>query len=91
MLPMNTELIFLVMAPEHIEFLRRFFPEARDNVFLVRQFGREKDEDLDPVIEDPIGGSLDVYRATIQLIHEELERILPIIRRLVLERLSWSS
>lgn len=83
--------LILVMAPEHRDYIRRFYPEVLDNVFLLRQFDRDPDDVANAVIEDPIGGDLEVYRACISLIHEELQRVLPRIREMVLERLSWSS
>jgi protein-tyrosine phosphatase len=83
--------LILVMAPEHRDYVRRYFPDVQENVFLLRQFGREQGDPVDPVIEDPIGGNVEVYRGCIQIIHEELQRVLPLIRDLVVERLSWAS
>ena len=83
--------LVLVMAPEHRDFIRRFFPDVQENVFLLRQIGRDQGDPIDPVIEDPIGGNLEVYRGCIRLIQEELQRVLPLIRDLVIERLSWAS
>ncbi len=83
--------LILVMAPEHRDFIRRFYPSVQDNVFLLRQFGRDPSDPVDPIIEDPIGGDQEVYRGCIQLIHDELDRVLPTLRDLVVERLSWAS
>jgi protein-tyrosine phosphatase len=82
----NADIIF-AMAREHKEYLAREFPEAQDNVFLLRTFDRPPREIEDDGIDDPIGRSLSVYRQCAALIDSELNRILPRLVKLMDEKL----
>ncbi len=79
--------IIFCMAPEHKEFIARRFPEVLDNVFLLTAFDRKPNENYPVAIEDPIGGSLEVYRKCIDLIDSELNRILPRLVKLIKDKL----
>jgi len=76
----RTDLI-LAMERSHCQEVLRLVPEAEDKVFLLKKF---------PVsgcsgegVDDPIGGSLDMYNQTFLEIGEEIGRILPEILKLV--------
>ncbi|MDZ7343854.1 MAG: low molecular weight protein arginine phosphatase [candidate division KSB1 bacterium] len=94
---LSTELVeeadlILAMAPEHIDYLHKNFPEYRENVFLLKRFARAADEsrreddpDTDEIF-DPIGSDKETYRFCANLIDEELERILPTLVNFIQQR-----
>lgn len=70
----NADLI-LAMTPSHCYDIIKMVPEAREKTFLLKNYPEPsfKGEGVD----DPIGGSLDMYNQTFIEIGEELGRILP--------------
>ena len=58
----------------HIETIRAYFPESLEKTFVLREF--IADEDLDRNVSDPIGGDLEEYRITRNLIKEAMPSIL---------------
>ena len=78
--PLAVELIeeadlILALTPVHYRDIVALSPDASDKTFLLTKF-----PELGPDgegIEDPIGGSLDMYNNTFLEIGEELGRILP--------------
>ncbi len=58
----------------HIETIRGYFPEAQEKTFVLREF--IADGGLDLEVPDPIGGDLDEYRLTRNLIKEAMPSIL---------------
>ena len=83
----ESDLIF-AMASEHIDFLHKHYPEIRENVFLLKSFGRDPEAKMAEDIADPIGGPLDYYRQCGELINSELQRILPRLNQLIKEKLN---
>jgi len=83
----ESDLIF-AMASEHIDFLHKHYPEIRENVFLLRSFGRDPEAKMVEDIADPIGGPLEHYRQCGELINSELQRILPRLNQLIKEKLN---
>ncbi|MEM9283714.1 MAG: low molecular weight protein arginine phosphatase [Verrucomicrobiota bacterium] len=57
----------------HAEAIRAYFPESREKTFVLREFIAEEGFDLE--VPDPIGGDLDDYRATRNLIKEAMPSI----------------
>ena len=57
----------------HVEAIRSYFPEAAEKTFLLREF---VSNGLDLEVPDPIGGDLDEYRLTRNLIKEAMPSIL---------------
>jgi protein-tyrosine phosphatase len=86
----DSDIIF-AMAPEHREFVEREYPEARENVFLLKSFGRNPEEKYYDSIEDPIGGSLRVYQECCDIIDSELDRIMPRLKSLIEEKLKQAN
>ncbi|MFQ5753560.1 MAG: low molecular weight protein arginine phosphatase [bacterium] len=78
--------IIFAMAPDHKRILQNYFPEIRENVFLLRSFGRHPEEEYVDDIEDPIGASLEVYQKCGEIIDAELKRILSRLMQLVKEK-----
>lgn len=78
----DSDLIF-VMSSEHKIFLENRFPDVRENIFLLKKFGREPGEKIRPNIEDPIGESYRVYQKCCKTIETELERIWPTVESLI--------
>ena len=75
--------IILGMAPEHRTFLHGHYPEFRENVFLLKSFGRSPGEIDSERIEDPIGGNLAVYQKCGEILDAELDRIYPLLAKLI--------
>jgi len=57
----------------HAETIRGYFPEAQEKTFVLREFIADG---LDLEVPDPIGGDLDEYRLTRNLIKEAMPSIL---------------
>ena len=79
--------VIFVMALEHEYFVHKHLPEVRENVFLLRSFGRKPEEKVSENIKDPIGGTLEEYRKCGELINSELVRVLPRLNQLIEEKL----
>jgi protein-tyrosine phosphatase len=75
--------LILVMATEHLKYLSENFPERRENIHVLRKFGRERDSVKEPSIPDPIGLGMDQYRKVRDMIEIEIKRILPRLRSLI--------
>jgi len=69
--------IIFALADHHKEFLERYFPKYKENVFLLKAFNRKSKKSKNLSIKDPIGEGLTTYRRVINQIDNELERILP--------------
>ncbi len=63
------------MTRTHRDAVQMMFPEAREKVFVLREFLVGADADFDLDVSDPIGGSLDEYVRTRNLIKEALESV----------------
>ncbi len=85
----ETDLV-LAMASEHVDYLHEEFPQYRENVFLLKRFGRAAGEantdDSDDDIFDPVGLSKETYRLCAEIIDEELERIMPTLVSFIQQR-----
>jgi protein-tyrosine-phosphatase len=51
----------------------RIAPEAKNRVFLLKEFAKIEQEDLD--IRDPIGRPIDFYEKTFLVVKEAVERV----------------
>lgn len=71
--------LILVMEKLHEERLLQIAPEAKNRVFLLKEFAKINDSDLDLDISDPIGRPADFYEETFQVIKAAIERIAQII------------
>jgi len=69
--------IILVMERSHEERILQISPGAKNRVFLLKEFAKIKDNNLD--IGDPIGRSLEFYKETFGIIKTAVERIIEII------------
>jgi tRNA threonylcarbamoyl adenosine modification protein (Sua5/YciO/YrdC/YwlC family) len=65
--------LILVMEERHQEKIVHRIPQAKKNVYLLKEFARIKDIDLN--IIDPIGRSKEVYQEVFYIIKNSLERI----------------
>ena len=84
----KTDLI-LAMAQEHIEYLQESFPQYRENIFLLKRFGRDAAEQNaldDDEVFDPVGSDKETYLECADIIDEELERIMPTLVKFIQER-----
>lgn len=69
--------IILVMERLHEKRIMELAPEAKTRVFLLKEFAKMKDNDLD--ISDPIGSTEEFYEDTLGIINEAVERIVDLI------------
>jgi len=81
--PVTRELIermdlVLCMSPSHCQHVKRMAESSRDKVYLLRNYPKKGCEGEG--IDDPIGGTLDIYNHAFLEIGEELGRILPHIK-----------
>jgi tRNA A37 threonylcarbamoyladenosine synthetase subunit TsaC/SUA5/YrdC/protein-tyrosine-phosphatase len=65
--------IILVMEKLHETKILELAPEVKNRVFLLKEFAKIRDNDLD--IADPIGKSIGFYEETFGTIKEAMERI----------------
>lgn len=65
------------MGSSHIEIIRNYFPESLEKTFVLREFLAEDGPDRE--VPDPIGGDLEEYRMTRNLIKEALPGILKFV------------
>ena len=75
--------IIFAMEDHHKEFLERYFPKYKKNVFLLKAFNLRGRKPKNLAIKDPIGEGLKTYRRVINEIDQELERILPRLKSLI--------
>ncbi len=73
----NKSDIVLVMEKLHEEKVLEMAPEAKNRVFLLKEFAKIDDDNLD--IEDPIGKSMEFYTGTLSVIKQAVERISKVI------------
>ncbi len=81
--PVTRELIermdlVLCMSPAHCEEVKRLSEFSRDKIYLLRNYPKKGCQGEG--IDDPIGGTLDIYNRAFLEIGEELGRILPFIK-----------
>jgi len=69
--------IILVMEATHENRILEFAPEAKNRLFLLKEFAKMDDNNLN--ICDPAGGSLEFYENTFYTIKDAVERISKII------------
>ncbi len=65
--------IILVMERLHEEKILELVPEAKNRLFLLKEFAKINSNNLD--IADPIGKSMEFYEQTFAVIKEAIERI----------------
>ncbi len=63
------------MTCGHRDAVQMMFPESSEKVFVLREFLVGSDADFDLDVSDPIGGSLDEYVRTRNLIKEALQSV----------------
>ncbi len=69
--------IILVMEKVHEDRILQLAPEAKNRLFLLKEFARISDSNLN--ISDPAGGSLEFYQDTFLTIKDAVERISKIL------------
>lgn len=67
----------LVMEKIHEQRVKELYPQARNRIFLLKEFARMSQTDFD--IQDPIGRSRDFYAGTFSVIKEAVERVSKLI------------
>ena len=68
------------LAQGHVEILTRYFPQAREKIFLLREFVEELPRH-EREISDPFGGNLAVYQACRDEIKQGVESIIPFLEQ----------
>jgi RpiB/LacA/LacB family sugar-phosphate isomerase len=68
------------LASGHVDNIIRFFPQARERVFLLREFVEALPADRKD-IADPIGGDLAIYKVCRNQIKEGIEALIPFVNQ----------
>lgn len=73
--PLNDQLVkwadlILVMTTAHKNNVLAMFTDAKDKVYTLREYATGEEGD----VEDPFGGSLDIYRKTFQELQELIQK-----------------
>ena len=68
------------LASGHVDNLIRFFPQARERIFLLREFVEHLPADRKD-IADPIGGDLQIYQTCRNQIKEGIEALIPFVNQ----------
>ncbi|MFH0838822.1 MAG: low molecular weight protein arginine phosphatase [Candidatus Omnitrophota bacterium] len=71
--------LILVMANRHKNEIIERVPEAKDRVFLLREFDDSVQSIMDLDIADPIGMPLEHYRETLSIIKSSLEKFVKLL------------
>ncbi len=74
---LKTSDLILTMERFHEERIKQMFPQAKNRVFLLKEFAKINNGSVD--IADPMGRGVEVYRGVYQTIKDALERISKII------------
>jgi protein-tyrosine-phosphatase len=74
----TADLIF-AMEPFHKEFLRIFFPECTDRLFLLGAYPDLK-ESKKHSTKDPVGGTIKDYRKAFESLAGNIDRIIPLLQ-----------
>ncbi len=69
--------IILAMEDIHEQRILQFAPEAKNRLFLLKEFAKINDTDLN--IADPVGGDTRVYQQVFATIKDAVERVSKII------------
>jgi protein-tyrosine phosphatase len=69
--------LILCMEPVHAKFMQTFFPWHRSKIFLLGAWPKEKARKS--AIKDPMGGSIDDFRRTFDIIQGHIDRIFPLL------------
>jgi protein-tyrosine-phosphatase len=72
---LQTADLILCMEPGHVAFLNTFYPWHSDRIALLGAWpGKPKKKHA---VQDPMGGSLELYRKVFNIINAHIDRILP--------------
>ncbi len=82
---MKTANLVLCMTTQHKHDLQQIFPQYKDKVFTLREFGRTNPT-TDLSINDPYGRSIERFRETFEEISREVRRIYPLLKTMVLRK-----
>jgi protein-tyrosine-phosphatase len=74
--------LILVMDGLQRDFVKMFFPQVRDRVFLLGSWPEESKKPKKDAVRDPIGKSTKVYRNVYRAIEKHIERIVPHVLRM---------
>lgn len=74
--------IVLAMEQEHLGRIKKISRNSAKKIYLLKSFPENKERKGDFDIHDPIGKDLEDYNETLLEMEQEMERILPHIRKL---------
>jgi protein-tyrosine-phosphatase len=68
--------LILVMEQEHKDFILEKYPDAKEKVFRLMEYGWQGDEDIASLdVPDPTGKNVDDFKAFIETAHAEADRL----------------
>ncbi len=75
---LETNDLILAMSPDHLKAIRSLLP-VDDKMYLIKNFPEKTNSMNMEAVDDPIGGSLEVYSRTFLELDEILRKALPTI------------
>ncbi len=68
--------LILVMEQEHQDFLLEKYPEAKDKIFRLMEYGWQGEDGIESLdVPDPTGKNVDDFKAFIETAHIEADRL----------------
>lgn len=66
----------LVMAYQHLEYLKKYFPLSADKIFLLRPFCSQKNQIINEEVGDPYGENLPFYEKICQQLEQDINKLI---------------
>jgi len=76
---LNITDLILVMEPFQKEFLKTFFPQLSDQIFLLGAYPKHT-HSRKHIIKDPVGGTIRDYRKSFEALAGHIDRIIPLLQ-----------
>ncbi len=71
----NADYIF-GMTAQHVEVMKRAYPEHADRVYLLKEFAHSDEDPFDANVDDPIGQDVNAYEACFLEIERAIKGVL---------------
>lgn len=68
--------LILVMEQEHKDFILEKYPDAKDKVFRLMEYGWQGEDEIETLdVPDPTGKNVEDFKAFIEIAHTEADRL----------------
>lgn len=79
--------IIFAMSIEHLNFIEDNYPSVKSKTHLLKTYGEKRQPVISDSIPDPMGFTMEFYQKTIEEIQKTLDRIFPLIREAIYQKL----